>query len=194
MDFRKTESPNLKIFNFKMQQCNGTGVCLEQTIDCNTYDKYSDFACEYNCKPVPCPNSIVCGSWLPEWLLGLKRSGVCISCDSQFHKKLDVVENTECPMCLETTTCVIQPNCIHPTCVSCFKRCRYGEPDDPEPKFPYSEEVEDEWENGGHKNALWLENHPLATKWDKDWNEWNRAMYEKFDREKNLRICPLCRK
>lgn len=176
--------------------CRGAGECLEQTINENTYAKAPDYTCVHNCKPIPCCNEIVCGSWLPLWFHGLKKAGICIcvGCDSKFHKKLDIIENAECPMCLETTTCVVQPNCTHPTCVACFKRCMYGgEPDAPEPKFPYSDDVENEWHED-QDNAEFLVRYPLVVKYNRDWNDWDDARDAKYAREENLRICPLCRR
>jgi len=180
------------------QQCDGNGECLEQTDDPNTYGKRADFNCAHNCQPIPCCNEIICGSWFPPWFHGLKKVGICIcfNCNMTFGKKLDIVENVECPMCLETTKCVIQPNCTHPTCVPCFKRCHYGEYE-PQPQFPYPEEVYDEFENhqlDGHDPAEFIARYPLIEKWDKDWKKWDQERDAKYAREQNLRICPICRR
>jgi hypothetical protein len=179
-----------------MQECDGRGNCLQQTIDALIYDKVPDFPCKYDCKPIPCPNETICGNWGPKWYIELKRSGVCICCDSMFKKIMSVVESAECPMCLETTKCVIQPNCSHPTCIQCFKRCMYGEPDYPAPEFPYSKEIEDEWENDldNDTNPKWENEYPLIEKWRADYDEWDRKKDLKYYKEENLRVCPLCRK
>lgn len=177
-----------------MQECDGNGVCLQQTINCNTYDKCPDFKCIHDCKPFPCPNEIICGSWVPKWCLGIKKNGLCLDCESKFQKKLDIIENTECPMCMDTETCVIQPNCTHPTCVECFKRCMYGKPDDPEPIFPYPDEIETEWEDGGRDDPAWCARYPLAVEWDEAWNKWDHEKDQKYFREQNLRKCPICRR
>jgi len=176
-----------------MSNCTGNGDCLTQTINENTYGKYADFTCMYDCKALPCPNVSVCGAWVPKWLLGLKRSGVCIGCDCKFQKKLDTVETTDCPVCLETKPGVVMPKCTHSMCVDCFKRCMYGAPDEPEPQFPYSEEVENEWEMGGRDDPAWHARYPLAKKWDKAWDKWNEQTYAKYAKEQNLRKCPYCR-
>ena len=175
-----------------MSNCTGNGECLTQTINENTYEKDADFTCMYDCRPLPCPNVSVCGAWLPKWLVGLKRSGVCISCDSQFHKKLDTVETTYCPVCLETKPGVVMPKCTHSMCVDCFKRCMYGAPDEPEPQFPYSEEVENEWHED-QDNTEFLARYPLVVKYNQDWNSWDDARDAKYSTEQNLRKCPYCR-
>ena len=187
-----------------MQECDGLGNCLRQTIDQNTYEKCQDFPCKYDCKPIPCPNEIICDSWCPKWLLGIKITGLCMGCNSMFAKTLTVVESAECPMCLETTKCVIQPNCSHPTCVKCFKRCMYGEPDYPAPEFPYSNEIEDEMYeiqdrdigDGSTVSEIlsFLATYPLIHKWELDCDEWERKRDLKYYKEQNLRVCPLCRK
>ena len=173
--------------------CHGNGDCLTQTTNCNTYGKAPGWSCTYNCTPLPCPNVSVCGTWIPKWILELKRSGVCISCDSQFHKKLDTVETTDCPVCLETKPGVVMPKCTHSMCVDCFKRCMYGAPDEPEPQFPYPEDIHDEWEMSVRDDPTWHARYPLAKKWDKAWNKWNEQTETKYSKEKNLRKCPYCR-
>ena len=177
-----------------MQQCDGSGVCLTQTSDINTYEKYPDFVCNHECKPMPCPNVIVCESWLPKWLIGLKQNGLCLDCNSKFGKKLDVVENTECPLCMEIDICVIQPKCTHPTCVACFKRCMYGRPDSDPPTFPYTNDILDEYENDLEDDPKWGRDYPLIKKWQDEYNKWDNEKEMKYHREQNLRICPICRR
>lgn len=172
--------------------CKGDGVCLTQTIDCNTYEKDQDVICEHNCKPQSCPNVEICGSWQPKWLVTLKRSGCCIDCDSKFKKTLNFVDETECPMCFETSRCVIQPNCTHPTCIKCFKRCNYGEPDYPPPVFPYPEIEEEYFELGNDEDNPKF-NDPLIQKYNADYNLWEDLKDQKYYNEQNLRKCPICR-
>jgi len=175
--------------------CPGNGECLTQTTGENTYGKSPGYTCEHDCRPILCCNEIVCGSHLPPWFHGLKKAGICIciGCDSTFGKKLDIVENADCPVCLETKQSVVMPNCTHSMCIGCFKRCMYGEPDEPEPEFPYPSNVEDEYYEGGRDDPIWLAAHPLAIDYDAKWIAWDDNRQEKYEKEQNLRHCPYCR-
>ena len=134
-----------------------------------------------------CPNNIVCST-------RGRRDGICVNCNAVFGKILDIVDEVECPICLEITKCVLQPKCGHPTCIKCFKRCMYGQPDTVEPQFPYSEDIEREWKTGGCDNPEWLAKYPLVSTWNEEWDKWDREKDLKFYRECNLRTCPLCRR
>jgi hypothetical protein len=178
------------------QTCHGFGDCFIQKDDLSYSEdsKDADIVCEYNCRLVSCPNAVVCDTYkLPIWVIGIPRSGVCIVCDLSFGKKLDIVENTECPICTETTTCVIQPRCTHPTCISCFKRCQFGDPQ-PQPPFPYSDEVEDEWDEVDDDDPEFHAKYPLVRQWMIDFQK--HAIQESLNtkKEESLRVCPLCRK
>jgi hypothetical protein len=177
------------------RKCSGLGDCLQQQDD-GTYSelfKDADTACEHNCKPVSCPNGLVCGNYmLPAWTIIIKGTGVCIDCHYNYHKKLDFVESTDCPICFETTTCVIQPKCTHPTCISCFKRGRYGDPSPP-PPFPYSDEVENEWNEIDDNDPAFHARYPLLRKWLQDCERHDDIESIKWQKEKSLRVCPLCR-
>ena len=183
--------------------CNGDGCCLTQTNDCNTYEKYPNVTCGYNCKAIPCPNVEICGQWGPKWYLRLRNSKVCLHCDMYFTKKLDFVEDMECPMCFETTRCVVQPNCTHVTCVDCFKRCWNGEMDTPPPKFPYPEEIEKQYYKELDESPdiyaytdiddKWHQYYPLLVEYDRQYELYNHYKDSKYISEGNLRKCPLCR-
>jgi hypothetical protein len=175
--------------------CPGNGECLTQTTGENTYGKSPGYTCEHDCRPILCCNEIVCGSHLPPWFHGLKKAGICIciGCDSTFGKKLDIVENADCPVCLETKIGVTMPNCPHTVCVDCFKRCQYGE-DVPQPSFPYPDEIEIEWEDGGRDNPEWCARYPLAKKWEKAIGKWETTRDTKYTKEASLRLCPYCRR
>ena len=181
--------------------CKGTGECLTQTGE-NTYEKSEEYTCAHNCNPIPCCNEIVCGTQLPPWFHGLKHAGICIciDCDMKFSKKLGIVESADCPVCLETKLSVVMPNCTHTMCVGCFKRCMYGPPDgpdEPEPEFPYPDDVYDEYSSIGRdahrERIMFLKRYPLISKWDRDWNQWQDKREEKYEKEENLRHCPYCR-
>ena len=177
--------------------CSGNGSCLNQKDDL-TYSEdsnHSDVICEHNCKPVSCPNGVICDNYkLPEWTIIIKKSGVCLHCDFRYHKKLNFAENTDCPICFETTTCVIQPNCTHPTCISCFKRSRYGGDRPPQPEFPYSDEVEDEWDEVDDDDPEFHAKYPLVRQWLIDFQKHGIQESLNTKKEESLRVCPLCRK
>ena len=179
--------------------CRGAGECLEQTINENTYAKAPDYTCVHNCKPVPCCNEIVCGTQLPLWFHGLKHVDICIciGCDTMFGKKLDVVDSADCPVCLETKLSVVMPNCTHTMCIGCFKRCMYGAPDEPEPQFPYPDDVSDEYgaigRDAHEERSRFLKRYPLISKWNNEWNMWDDNRQKKYEQEESLRRCPYCR-
>ena len=176
--------------------CDGHGDCLCQCDDGNyrADHKHPMDTCTHNCQPKKCPNFLVCGSIVPEWLLLCKR-GRCVHCDMMFGKIMEFSEvPEECPVCLETATCVNLINCDHKMCVSCFKRCCDGPPKSPEPPFPYPE-LEDEYFDGiGNTPANPMFYDPLVVKYNRDWNAWDDAWNTSYSREKSLRKCPLCRK
>src|ERR1700761_2289399 len=128
-----------------MSECIGYGDCL----DPNTCEK--TFKCKFNCQPKNCPNYVICDTTVPEWLFNCCH-GLCQNCDILFGKwkgsngVLSVKDNLECPICLDVTKCISQPNCNHYLCTSCFKKCYYGNDDlENEPKFPYSKDIELEY-------------------------------------------------
>jgi len=69
----------------------------------------------------------------------------------------------------------------------------YGE-DTPQPQFPYPDEIETEWEEGGRDDPEWCARYPLAKKWEKAWNKWENKRDEKYKKEASLRLCPYCRR
>jgi len=187
-------------FSMATKTCDGKGICLTQNTDCNTYGKYPDVLCEHNCQPISCPNGEVCGYQAQQWYLDCHR-GTCWNCKTMFGKILTFVDDTDCPLCMETTRCVIQPNCTHPTCISCFKRCMYGE-HLPEPNFPYPKEIEEQYYKELDEsdiytysdiNDKWHCDYPLLVEYDRQLELYNFCKEQKFESEKNLRKCPICR-
>lgn len=79
--------------------------------------------CPQACRPVPCPNAAVCGSFeLPEWLLLCKR-GLCMQCSiSRFNFRVLSIHDTrmECPVCLSEKFSAVRLDCGHRVCVECF--------------------------------------------------------------------------
>jgi hypothetical protein len=175
------------------QICKGDGSCLEQAGFMNGYKKFDDVECNHNCQPIKCPNYLVCEHLEPQWLLWCHK-GVCMSpCGVLFNNtQLQFTENKECPVCLEIKTCVKQLKCIHSICIDCFKRCHLPPYwNDPQPQFPYSSEIEDDYENT--INDLRWKNDPLIQKYHEDWDKWELERTMKESSESYLKVCPICR-
>lgn len=172
-----------------MSNCSGKGDCLNQ-IGCNPsiYEK-PQTPCPYNCEPKKCPNFEVCGNIEAEWCINLKGNQACLGCWSKHFNRLEFSENEECIICNETTKCVKQLNCSHKTCITCFKRCYYGEKPPPQPEFPYSEDVYQRYENNDQE----ILNDPKVKQWLKDLDTWDFNECKKRRQEEYLRKCPMCR-
>lgn len=175
-----------------MEICDGRGICLTQT-DLESYEKKKDMICEHNCAPIKCANFPVCGQQCPRWVLVIADGGAPIgfTCKLSFGN-LKFTENIECPICLETKMGVKQLNCEHNVCVDCFKRCHYSRDYIPQPQFPYSREIEDEYDNS-RDDIRWI-NDPLIQKYNEDWELYEIKVDETYENEASLRVCPLCRK
>lgn len=76
--------------------------------------------------------------------------------------------------------------------MDCFKRCyftdhrKYGEPQFPHPEL--EEEYDDDTDN-----PKWNIEYPLIKLWVEEWEAWNDACEEKYEKESYLRVCPLYR-
>jgi hypothetical protein len=172
--------------------CDGFGNCLTQTDDVNCYGKLPDVTCTHGCQPIDCPNYAVCGNNGPKWYM-LCHHGRCTTCDMRYGKNLPFKEEPEeCPVCMETSECVMLPKCGHTMCVQCFKRCVDGPPRANEPRFPYPDK-EDEYFDQGNEETNPLFHDPLVVKYNADWNLWEDEWNHQYDREHNLRACPMCR-
>ena len=154
---------------------------------------------------IKCKNYIICQSVLPNWWFECEGSYLCTNCDMMFRTWkngnyqhygkgiLEVTVNFECPICLEVTECISQPRCNHSVCISCFKRCYYGDENiDGEPIFPYPD-IEDEYYDDPD-NIKWSNDYPLIEIYNKEWNKWDDKRVEKYVQEEYLRSCPICRK
>jgi hypothetical protein len=151
---------------------------------------------------IKCKNFEICEDILPKWWYDCKGCYICTNCDIQFGTwegtgvrrtgkgVLPVVDNVECPICLEVKRSITQPNCEHTLCIECFKRCYYGAEG---PIFPYSEEIEDEYYRD-RENGKWKDYHPLIDKWEIDCEKWEENRIEREESEEHLRKCPICRK
>ena len=114
---------------------------------------------------IKCDNFELCETILPDWWFECKGTMLCLNChcifgtwgDKTGKGTLDFCDNLECPICLENTRCVSQPNCNHYTCIICFKRCYFNKE---YPPFPYTH-LEEEYENDINND-----NYVNNSKWD----------------------------
>lgn len=153
----------------------------------NTHRTY-DFQCDDNFG-IQCKNVKFCRGVLPAWWWDCRNMYICTNCD-MFHGIIQEKDNMECPICLSTTTCVVL-RCGHPICTECFKRCHFPVKP-PQPKFPYSTEVEEEYDDD-RNHPKWNKEYPLIQEWQQELDRWFDDQEEKFEREQYLRVCSLCR-
>ena len=166
---------------------------------------YDDQYTEEDGGGIKCKNHVVCEAVLPKWWFDCKASYLCTNCDMMFgtwesgeyeHTGKGILEmsnNLECPICLEIKECISQPRCNHSLCISCFKRCYYGDENiEGEPIFPYPD-IENEYDDDT-ENIKWANDYPLIKIYYEEWDKWDNEKTEKYENEKNLRICSICRK
>jgi hypothetical protein len=174
-----------------------------------TYEKnnigFDDHYREEDGGGIKCKNYELCQCILPTWWFDCKDNYLCTNChmlfgtwgtkDKQYKTGkgvLEIVDTTECPVCLENRRSITQPNCQHTICIECFKRSYYGDDDTKnEPKFPYPD-IEDEYDEDQF-NEKWEIDYPLITIYNQEHNKWNDEKDEKYHMEEYLRNCPLCR-
>jgi hypothetical protein len=147
---------------------------------------------------IKCKNYIICETLLPKDWFDMKSCYLCTDCIITFGSYnnsgkgiLEVSNNLECPICLEVTECISQPRCNHYACISCFKRCYYGDEIE-EPIFPYPD-IENEYYDDT-ENIKWVNDYPLIQIYNEECDKWEIENTKKYENEKNLRICPICRK
>jgi hypothetical protein len=169
-----------------MSECNGDGFCLRQG---DTPNEYQLNNCPHNCRPIECPNFKICGTLLPRCITFCNK-GTCMNCRLLFGK-LTFYDSVECPICLEEKPGVKRINCDHNVCIDCFVRCHYGEKI-LQPVFPYSEQVEDEYDNNPGDNK-WKEDL-LIQNYIKEWKVYEEKEDEAYLREESLRVCGICRR
>ena len=139
---------------------------------------------------IKCKNYEICSAILPEWWFDCKGNYLCTNCDMLFGK-FQVLDNLECPICLEKKRSVKQTKCDHTICIDCFKRCWNLNYEECQPVFPYPE-IMDEWELD-QDNPKWYAEYPLIKKYDEEWELWNTEDENREENEGNLRKCPICR-
>ena len=168
---------------------------------------------------IPCPNYVVCGNYEhPDFL----HNGRCLSCDinlGEWQKgrgNLEFKTIESCCICLdENLQGVSMPKCEHYICIECFKKCFDLQE---EPFFP--QELDDnldelanlEEEFSGESvfryYEIFAERHPeiaeivkIYAEGCKQWKD-NRPSYPtgvsgavaRYEENKRLSRCPLCRK
>lgn len=151
---------------------------------------------------IKCKNYEICNELLPDWWFECKGSYLCTNCHNLFgswghgvnkHEGKGILEfkdNIECPICFEVQKCVSQPRCNHMVCITCFKRCHYGDYSD-RPKFPYDSDIEDEYYDD-QDNSKWDIYYPLIKIYNEEYNKWDIEFEER--EEEYLQLCPMCRK
>ena len=153
---------------------------------------------------IKCKNYEICKAVLPKWWFECKGSYLCTNCDMMFgtwtskcgrqHRgkgALPITANAECSICLELARSVSQPNCDHTICISCFKRCYFGD-ESGEPDFPYPDIEDDYYEDP--ENPNWAHEYPFIQIYNKEWNRWDEEKSRHYEAEAHLRKCPSCRK
>lgn len=193
------QQPNeSKFYNFLPSSCNGFGTCLRQ-ISNNNYVKKRLFFCNYNCVIKNCPNEIICGTKVPEYILNNNQDRICSFCDEKWGKWkggkgiLDQKIIDECPVCYcENVLAISNPNCDHFLCIKCFKMCYAtvipGSSYDPEPRFPYPQYY-DLYATDPYSD-VWYD-YPEILSWIQQWNQWEDR---RTSQKNKLARCPLCRK
>ena len=150
---------------------------------------------------IKCKNYELCEAVLPKWWFECKGRYLCTNCDMFFNTNiirppgkdngvLEISDNVECPICLETKRGISYPCCNHTACIECFKRCMYGD-DSGEPVFPYPDIEYEYYEDT--ENIKWKNEYPLIETYNINYNEWDDKKNEEKENNKHLLLCPLCR-
>ena len=170
-----------------------------------SYD--SDFEgneeCKFKCKPMKCPNYVVCGKKAPEWLYDCHAGKCGMTC-----RNFDVVtrnneNNEECPVCFDNPDLFVKfPTCEHYFCGTCIRSLMFWD----ETKFhlsrvPYGcPPCPNGCENPIMGRQCYCEEYdPVQEQWEKDfphlykrWNDNEILSIEQPDF--SIGRCPMCRK
>lgn len=152
-----------------------------------------------------CVNYEICETYLPEWWEDCKGKWLCTNCDILFgtwgeenkgRGELEFYNNIECIICNDKGRGISYPSCNHIICKGCFKRVFYGDENEKDrPKFPYPE-IEDEYFNEEYpeRNPKWKEYIKEIERWNEEDIKWEERWADKYEKEKYLRKCCICRK
>ena len=143
---------------------------------------------------IKCPNFEICGQFFDNY--HNINNNLCFNCDVAYGiwdggKGKLIFKQDDCCICLENKRCVSMPKCNHFVCIDDFKRMFYGEKRQNEPQFPYPE-LEDDYDGRNYNNNKY-DDDPVIIKYNEDYNKWDDTYDIKYENEKNLRNCPLCR-
>ena len=106
------------------------------------------------------------------------------------NKYLSFIDYTECTICFKTEQGVSFPNCMHYTCIPCHKRCWFGPPPVDIP-FPHTNEIRKLYYTDPD-NPIWKFDKQIQ-EYIKESNRMEDQRMEQWEREDNLRLCPICR-
>jgi hypothetical protein len=123
---------------------------------------------------------------------------VCWDCKATYNEEgddetnvyLSFIDSIECCICFKIDEGVSFPHCEHYTCIACHNRCWFG----PEPvkvEFPYPEEIRKLYLSDS-QNSIWQKDAKIQEYIKQD----TKAEYVRMDqweKETNLRKCPICR-
>ena len=124
---------------------------------------------------------------------------VCWECAASYssienvsqNKYLSFIDQTECSICFINNKGVSFPNCMHYTCIPCHTRCWFG----PKPQdipFPYSDEIKILYYSDTN-NPIWKKDEKVQ-QYQKENKKIENERMEQWEKETNLRLCPVCRK
>jgi hypothetical protein len=90
-----------------------------------------DTRCPQGCRPVPCRNAAVCGSFEnARWYLGC-HGGLCWECNMLVGGLCIGDVRVDCPVCLGRKCVAVTLDCGHRVCAECFvplmKRAAFGD-------------------------------------------------------------------
>jgi len=154
---------------------NCQGSCLRQT-GFDGRDWIKEKECEFDCKPLKCPNFDVCKQLLPEAFFGC-YGGRCYDCNLYLGRNLEHGGSTEeCPVCLEEAF-LYKLDCNHICCAFCIHKLFF--PSLQPYHYRVNNRVEDEVDNDNEND-----DHEVQSENEEDSEE---------EEESEVK-CPLCRK
>ena len=132
------------------------------------------------------------------------EEGLCHNCHVEFGTWgghiFTPLETSDmlCPACNDFETCILQPYCKHSLCAKCYKKCYdYNWKYDVEkPIFPYSNDIEDKWNNTlklHEEIEKFVNEYPLMKKYIEENDKWHddKVVYQKM--KPFFGICPICK-